>query len=111
MYHLHASRNCSSVGGALIVLAIAYLIFNAVSTNGNYYLTLDELAAKESSLVNRGVRVNATVDMESVHYDTEAITLAFDLVDPETGVRRAVLFNDPMPDLFMKSESVIARSS
>lgn len=98
-------------GGTLIVLAIAALIFNGVRTGGNYYLTLDELAARESSLVNRGVRVNATVDKESVHYDTEAITLAFDLVDPETGVRRSVLFNDPMPDLFMKSESVIVEGT
>jgi cytochrome c-type biogenesis protein CcmE len=94
-------------GGALIILAIGMLIFNGVRTGGNYYLTLDELSARESRLVNQGVRVNAVVDKESVHYDSRAISLSFDLVNPESGVRRPVVYNEPMPDLFMKSESVI----
>ena len=70
-------------------------------------LTLDELAAKSSTLGSQGVRVNAVVDKESVNYDSRAISLSFDLVDPESGSRRTVVYNDPMPDLFMKSESVI----
>lgn len=94
-------------GGLVIVLAIAALIFNGIQTGGNYYLTLDELAAKETSIGTRGVRVNAVVDKESVQYDTRAIALSFDLVDVESGARRSVVYNQPMPDLFMKSESVI----
>ncbi len=63
-------------GGALIVLAIGVLIFNGIRTGGNYYLTLDELAAKESTIVGQGVRLNATVDKESVEYDSRAIRCA-----------------------------------
>jgi cytochrome c-type biogenesis protein CcmE len=100
-----ASHSKFFAGGALIVLAIVALIFNGIRTGGNYYLTLDELAARESTI--EGVRINATVDKESVEYDSRAISLSFDLVDPESGTRRSVLFNDPMPDLFIKSESVI----
>ncbi len=94
-------------GGVVIVLAIVWLIFNGIQSGGNYYLTLDELAAKESTLGDRGVRVNAVVDKDSVHYDSRAISLSFDLLDPESGARRTVVYNEPMPDLFMKSESVI----
>ncbi|HEX8684455.1 MAG TPA: cytochrome c maturation protein CcmE [Ardenticatenaceae bacterium] len=94
-------------GGVVIVLAIGWLIFNGIQSGGNYYLTLDELAAKESTLGDRGVRVNAIVDKDSVHYDSRAISLSFDLLDPESGARRTVVYNEPMPDLFMKSESVI----
>ncbi|MBA3531098.1 MAG: cytochrome c maturation protein CcmE [Ardenticatenales bacterium] len=94
-------------GGALIMLAIAALIYNGIRTGGNYYLTLDELAARAANLEDQGVRVNATVDKESVDYDSRAISLTFDLVDPQSGVRRTVVYKDPMPDLFMKSESVI----
>ncbi len=83
------------------------LIMNGIQTGGNYYLTLDELAAKGASITNQGVRINATVDKESVEYDSRAISLTFDLVNPESGARRSVVFNDPMPDLFLKSESVI----
>lgn len=97
-------------GGALIVLAIAALIFNGVRS-GSYYLTLDELAARGASLNGRGVRVNAIVDKESVNYDSRAIELSFDLVDPISGARRHVVHHQPMPDTFMKSESVIVEGT
>ncbi|MDQ4074802.1 MAG: cytochrome c maturation protein CcmE [Chloroflexota bacterium] len=98
-------------GGVLIVVAIALLIFNGIRSGGNYYLTLDELAARDSTVVDRGVRVNAVVDKESVDYDPRAISLTFDLVNPESGARRTVVYNEPMPDLFMKSESVIVEGT
>lgn len=98
-------------GGALIIVAIIALISNGIQSGGNYYLTLDELAAKSDAMVGRGVRVNAVVDKESVVYDAQAITLSFDLVDPASGTRQHVVFNDPMPDLFMKSESVIVEGT
>ncbi len=102
-----ASKTKFFVGGILIIFAFAALITNGIRTGGNYYLTLDELAAKESNIIGQGVRLNAIVDKESVNYDSRAISLSFDLVNPDSGARRAVVFNDPMPDLFMKSESVI----
>lgn len=94
-------------GGTIIVLAIAALIFNGVRTAGNYYITLDELAAKGDRAIGQGLRISAPVDKESVVYDTQQISLAFDLVDPESGARQHVVYHDVMPDLFMKSESVI----
>lgn len=95
------------LGGAIILVAIAALIANGVRTAGNYYITLDELAAKGDQAVGQGLRVSAPVDKDSVNYDTRQIVLAFDLVDPASGARQSVVFRDVMPDLFMKSESVI----
>lgn len=94
-------------GGAIIVLAIAALIFNGVRTAGNYYITLDELAAKGDRAIGQGLRVSAPVDIDSVKYDTQKIVLAFDMVDPNSGARQHVVYRNVMPDLFMKSESVI----
>lgn len=98
-------------GGAIIIVAIIALIANALQMGGNYYLTLDELAAQSDAMMGRGIRVNAAVDKESVVYDSQAITLQFDLVDTVSGERRTVVYNDPMPDLFMKSESVIVEGT
>lgn len=98
-------------GGALIIVAIIALIANGLQMGGNYYLTLDELADKSAEMTGRGVRVNAAVDKESVVYNAQAITLQFDLVDTVSGERRTVFYNDPMPDLFMKSESVIVEGT
>lgn len=98
-------------GSALIIVAIIALIVNGLQMGGNYYLTLDELAAQSDAMTGRGIRVNAAVDKESVVYDAQAITLQFDLVDSVSGERRTVVYNDPMPDLFMKSESVIVEGT
>ncbi|MCB0076934.1 MAG: cytochrome c maturation protein CcmE [Anaerolineales bacterium] len=98
-------------GGAIILVALIALIYNGLQMGGAYYLTMDELAAKERSMVGQGVRLNAVVDKESVNYDTRAIALNFDLVDPNSGARRSVSYHQPMPDLFMKSDSVIVEGT
>ena len=94
------------VGGFVAVAAIAVLIVNGLMSAGNYYITLEEAVSQGDRLVGRGVRINAVVDKESVRYDTQNIVLTFDLVD-EAGNRLPVVYRDVMPDLFMKSESVI----
>ncbi|MCZ7573642.1 MAG: cytochrome c maturation protein CcmE [Ardenticatenaceae bacterium] len=94
-------------GGAIIILAIAALIFNGVRTAGNYYITLDELATKGDRAIGQGLRISAPVDMASVNYDTQKLVLSFDMVDQNSGARQHVVYHNVMPDLFMKSESVI----
>ena len=94
------------LGGVVILIAIAFLITNGVRSAGNYYITLEELAARGDQVIGEGIRINAVVDKESVEYDSRDIRLAFDLVD-ENGHRQHVVYDDVMPDLFMKSESVI----
>lgn len=94
------------LGGVVILIAIAFLITNGVRSAGNYYITLEELAARGDQVVGQGIRINAVVDKESVEYDSRDIRLAFDVVDDQ-GHRQHVVYDDVMPDLFMKSESVI----
>lgn len=94
------------VGGFVAVASILVLIVNGLLSAGNYYITLEEAVTQGDRLVGRGLRINAVVDKESVRYDTQNIVLTFDLVD-DAGHRLPVVYHDVMPDLFMKSESVI----
>lgn len=94
------------LGGIVIALAITALIVNGVRSGGNYYVTLDEMAARAPQVVGDGVRIKATVDKDSVEYDTRNIELTFDLIDDQ-GNRLPIVYSDVMPDLFMKSTSVI----
>lgn len=94
------------LGGAVILIALVLLIANGVRSAGNYYITLEEMVAQKNQIVGDGVRVSAVVDKESVQYDSRDIRLSFDMVDDQ-GHRQHVVYNDVMPDLFMKSESVI----
>lgn len=94
------------LGGLVLLVAIAFLIVNGIRSAGNYYITLEEMANRGDEIVGQGVRVSAVVDKESVQYDSRDIRLTFDLVGDQ-GHRQHVVYNDVMPDLFMKSESVI----
>ncbi len=93
------------VGGGIIVLAILLLIANSLRGAGAYYITVGELNAKGADAMGRSWRVSGPVDKESVQYDASALTLKFDMT--EEGQRLPVVYHDVMPDLLMKSTSVI----
>ena len=54
------------VGAAILVGAVAYLMYTGVSQTSVYYLTIDEFLPKRESLVNEGVRVAGRVQLGSV---------------------------------------------
>ena len=85
------------VGGLLIVVAVAYLIYTGIQSSSAYYLTIDELHTKGSAIVNRQVRVSGLVDTPTVDYNHKDLMLKFDIIS-ETGDRLPVVFNGPKPD-------------
>ena len=54
------------VGAAILVGAVAYLMYTGVSQTSVYYLTINEFLAKKESLANEGVRVAGRVELGSV---------------------------------------------
>jgi cytochrome c-type biogenesis protein CcmE len=65
------------VGGLLIVAAVIYLIVTSTQASAQYFLTVDELAARQGSDVGRDVRVSGAVIGESIQYDPQTLTLKF----------------------------------
>jgi len=65
------------VGGLLIVAAIIYLIVTSTQASAQYFLTVDELAARQGSDIERDVRVSGAVIGESILYDPSTLTLNF----------------------------------
>lgn len=68
------------IGGGLIVAAIVYLIASATSASAQYYLTIDELRARASTLGDREIRVSGAIDGETIAYDSDTLTLRFTIV-------------------------------
>lgn len=94
------------VGGAVVVLAMAYLIITGLRSGSSYYLTIAELQAEGAGMVDKPVRVSAAVDKETIDYDVESLTLRFDLVDKEG--RLPVMCRGIKPDLLTASQSAVA---
>ena len=65
------------VGGLLIIAAIVYLIISSTSSSAQYFLTVDEMKAKGSSLAGREIKVSGAVDGATIQYDAQTLTLTF----------------------------------
>jgi cytochrome c-type biogenesis protein CcmE len=65
------------IGGLLILAAVVYLIFSSTQASAQYFVTVDELIAKQSSMAGKDVRVSGAVLGDSIQYDADTLTLQF----------------------------------
>jgi cytochrome c-type biogenesis protein CcmE len=76
-----AGRMKFIVGGLLIVGAVIYLIISSTQASAQYFLTVDELAAKGSSVAGRDLRISGAVLGDSIQYDPHTLTLTFTIAN------------------------------
>lgn len=118
------------VGGLLILAAVVYLIASSTSASAEYFLTVDELHAKGSSVIGRNLRVSGAVVGDTIQYDPQTLNLTFEVasipgdnkaieaagglavvlhqavIDP-LRARLKVIYNGPKPDLLRDEAQAI----
>jgi cytochrome c-type biogenesis protein CcmE len=67
------------IGGFLILGAVVFLIWTSTAANAEFFLTIDELNAKGSGVVDRNLRVSGAVIGDSIQYDAQNLTLSFEV--------------------------------
>ncbi len=65
------------IGGLLIIAAVVYLIVSSTKASAQYFLTVDELAAKGGQVQGRDLRISGAVIGDSIQYDPQTLTLKF----------------------------------
>ena len=65
------------IGGLLILGAVVYLIFSSTQASAEYFMTVNELNAKGTSIVGQNVRISGAVVGDSIQYDPKTLTLTF----------------------------------
>jgi cytochrome c-type biogenesis protein CcmE len=111
------------IGVGLIAVAIGYLIFSAIRTTSEYYLTVPEVAARQSELGGQALRVAGRVKAGTINWDPNSLTLKFEIVPipdvdaPAAPVKpvvasdpvsfRVVCAGEPKPDMFAPGRDVI----
>ena len=68
------------IGAGLIAVAVGYLIFSAIRTTSEYYLTVTEVAARQSELGGQALRVAGRVKPGTIDWDPNTLTLKFEIV-------------------------------
>lgn len=102
----NTSRIKFLVGGFVILLAVGYLIVSGFGSSAQYFLTVEELRAKEADIVGDDVRLSGVVNGGSITYDPQSLRLEFDVVDSLDDLSNPlhVVYIGPKPDL-MKHEA------
>ena len=109
------------IGGGLIVAAIAYLIVIGIRSTSEYYLTVDEAAARQTELMGQPIRVAGRVKAGTISWDPAPLTLSFAIepLPPEAGAKvepvsmhpaqqiNVVCKGQPKPDMFAPGRDVI----
>ncbi len=72
-----AGRGKFIIGGLLILAAVIYLIVSSTKASAQYFLTVDELNVKGSSVMGRDLRISGAVIGDSIKYDPQTMTLTF----------------------------------
>lgn len=110
-----------ALGAGLIVLAIGYLITTAVRNTSEYYLTVNEVSARQAQLSGQMLRVAGRVKAGTITWDPATLTLGFAMVAPpnpggspvkavaaaEPVQFRVVERGEPKPDMFAAGRDVI----
>jgi len=109
---------------------VVFLIWSATASTSEYFLTIDELNAKGSSIVDKNLRVSGAVIGDTIQYDAESLTLTFEVahvsgdnseLETEGGLaealhqavldpsrsRMTVVYVGPMPDLLRHEAQAI----
>jgi cytochrome c-type biogenesis protein CcmE len=118
------------LGGLLILAAVVYLIASSTQASAEYFMTVDELKAKGSTVIGRNLRASGAVVGDTIQYDPQTLNLSFTVanvpgdnneiealgglalvlheavVDP-TRNRMQVIYNGPMPDLLRDEAQAI----
>jgi cytochrome c-type biogenesis protein CcmE len=118
------------IGGILILGAVIFLIWSSTAATSEYFLTIDELNAKGSSIVNKNLRVSGAVLGDSIQYNAQTLTLTFEvahvpgdqaMIEDEGGLAEAlhqavidptrsrmkIVYVGPMPDLLRHEAQAI----
>jgi cytochrome c-type biogenesis protein CcmE len=67
------------IGGILILGAVVFLIWTSTAASAEYFLTIDEVNAKGSGVVDKNLRVSGAVIGDSIQYDAQNLTLSFEV--------------------------------
>lgn len=93
------------IGGAVVLIVFAYLVWGGIGENLVYFLTPSELLAKGPTAYGSNVRLGGMVDSGSVRWDPERLELRFRLRDDERTVE--VQSSGAPPQMFTEGIGVV----
>ncbi len=121
------------IGGIILLAAVAYLIVTGLLTQGQYFVTVEELKEREAELIaaQSSIRMSGAVVGETINFDPDTQTLSFTVVhipasaadiedegglaevlhnavtSPDAEAVEVVIYNEPVPELLQHEAQAI----
>ena len=105
------------IAGGLILVAVIFLITQALSTEGQFFITVQEYHENPAKYADRDFRISAWVDGDTIQFtqvDDQTSRLEFDIVDNlanPTSSLHIVAMNQEKPDLLQHEAQAIVVGS
>ncbi|MFQ5646151.1 MAG: cytochrome c maturation protein CcmE [bacterium] len=95
------------IGGTVVVVALAWMVFTGISQNMVYFLKVNEFLAKGSKMYGRNVRLNGKVAKGTVHKTIESgkVRYQFKITDGKDFIK--IDYKGVVPDTFEEEKEVI----
>ncbi|MBI4317050.1 MAG: cytochrome c maturation protein CcmE [Chloroflexi bacterium] len=93
------------IGGAIVLLAIGYLMYSSLIGSTVYYLTPTELKGQVTTVSGQNVRLGGNVVDSTIKYDPKSMVLNFDISDEKTTI--PVAYKGVVPDAFKQGVEVV----
>jgi cytochrome c-type biogenesis protein CcmE len=93
------------IGAVIILAAVSYLVVGGMKEAIVYFVTPSELKAKESSSLNKFLRMGGMVVQGSLHKNLKNLSYQFELTDGTTTF--PVFFKGVPPDLFTEGKGAV----
>ena len=98
-------RRRFAIGGAIILAALAYMIYGGMQQAIVYFVTPSELKAKEPISTDKFLRMGGMVVKGSLQKDLKELTYKFELTDGSATF--PVFFKGVPPDLFVEGKGAV----
>lgn len=92
--------------GGVLVLAVAFLIYNGMQGTSAFYMTVDELQASPTVADGKQIKVGGDVVAGSIQRGGIGDEIRFEITDGVSTM--TVLYHDAPPDIFADHAEVIA---
>lgn len=99
------------IGAAIIVAAVAYLVYTGIRETSVYYLTIDEFLTRREAVAGEGLRVAGRVGTKSIEWNGATLDLKFRLANFEDTDGVEVAYNGVLPDMFAEGRDVIVEGT
>ena len=93
------------IGGSILVIVVAYLIYLSFGSSVSYYVTVSEFFAKGTELHDTNVRVAGKIADSPIEWNAAELELRFTIT--EGGDTMAVIYHGAKPSTFKARSNIL----